>query len=266
MDFESIRETIVLYGGKIILAIIFFIIARLVITKVINLLKVGFKKRSLDPSLSTFLLSLIRAVLYILVVITIASMVGIETTSFVAVLGAASLAVGFALQGSLSNFAGGILILLLKPFGVGDYIESTGHNGTVEEIQIFYTILNTPDNKKVIIPNSDLSNSSVVNYSANDNRRVDFEFDVSYDSDINVVRNILKRVADEDSRVLKDVEPQIQVSQYADSGYVVIFRVWSKKEDYWPLYWGIMEKVMLEFDKENIEIPYPKSEVTILKG
>lgn len=148
MDFESIRETIVLYGGKIILAIIFFIIARLVITKVINLLKVGFKKRSLDPSLSTFLLSLIRAVLYILVVITIASMVGIETTSFVAVLGAASLAVGFALQGSLSNFAGGILILLLKPFGVGDYIESTGHNGTVEEIQIFYTILNTPDNKK----------------------------------------------------------------------------------------------------------------------
>lgn len=265
MDFESLRDLVVLYGGKIILAIIFFIIARIVITKVVNLLKAGFKKRSLDPSLSSFLLSLIRAALYVLVVITIASMVGIQTASFVAVLGAASLAVGFALQGSLSNFAGGILILLLKPFGVGDYIESTGHNGTVEEIQIFYTILNTPDNKRVIIPNADLSNSSVINYSANDNRRVDFEFEVSYDSDFNVVKNALKKVADRDPRILENMEPQIQVSKYADSGYNVIFRVWSKKEDYWPLFWSIMENVKLEFDKEGIEIPYPRSEVTILK-
>jgi small conductance mechanosensitive channel len=266
VNFESIKESIVYYGGRVILAIIFFIVAKIVISKVLETIKKGFKNKDLEPSLNSFLLSLIKAVLYVLVAITTASMIGIKTASFVAVLGAASLAIGFALQGSLSNFAGGVLILLLKPFRVGDYIESSGYSGTVEEIQIFYTILVTPDNKKVIIPNSNLSNASLVNYSAKETRRVDFEFGVSYNDDIHHVRSVLKRIADEDSRLLKDPSPQIQVSSHGDSAVVFIFRVWAKKEDYWPIYWDMMEKVKIEFDKEQIEMPYPKRDVNMIKG
>lgn len=265
MDFESIKELIIFYGGKIVLSIIFLIIAKILVSKILKKIKDEFEKRSLDPSLKSFLLSLIKALLYVLIVLTIASMLGVKTASFVAILGAASLAVGFALQGSLSNFAGGVLILLLKPFEVGDYIESSSHNGTVEEIQIFYTILATPDNKKVIIPNADLSNSSVINYSAKETRRVDFEFGVSYDDDIHHVRSVLKRIADEDSRVFKDPAPQIEVSQHGDSAIVFIFRVWSKREDYWPIHWDMMEKVKIEFDKEGIEMPYPHRDVTMIK-
>jgi small conductance mechanosensitive channel len=266
MDIEIIKEMVISYGGRIVLAIVFLIISKIVVNKVLNLTKSQFEKRNLEPSLSSFLFSLIKAILYILIAITIASMVGIKTTSFVAILGAASLAVGFALQGSLSNFAGGVLILLLKPFGVGDYIESSGHSGTVEEIQIFYTVLVTPDNKKVIIPNSDLSNSSVTNYSAKETRRVDFEFGVSYDSDIHHVKKVLKSIAERDSRVFKDPAPQIEVSQHGDSAVVFIFRVWSKSEDYWAIHWDMMEKVKIEFDKEGIEMPYPKRDVTIIKN
>lgn len=266
MDFEAIKNSIILYSGRIIIAIVFMIIAKKVLSKVLELTKTAFKKRSLDPSLASFLLSLIKALLYVLVVIIIASIMGIKPTSFFAILGAASLAVGLALQGSLSNFAGGVIILMLKPFGVGDYIESSKHSGTVEEIQIFYTTLVTPDNKTIIIPNSELSNSSLINYSAKEIRRVDFEFGVSYDSDINHVRSVLKRIADEDSRVFKEPAPQIEVSKHGDSAVVFIFRVWSKKEEYWPIYWHMMEKVKIEFDKEGIEIPYPKRDVNILKG
>jgi small conductance mechanosensitive channel len=266
MNFETIKDSIIIYGGKILIAIVFLIIAHIVVKKVLSLLKDGFKKRKLDPSLNSFLLSLIKALLYVIVIISVAAIMGIQTASLVAILGAASLAVGLALQGSLSNFAGGVLILLLKPFGVGDYIESSQHSGTVEEIQIFYTVLNTPDNKKIIIPNSVLSNSSVTNYSANEIRRVDFEFGVSYDADIHHVKSVLKRIADEDSRVFKDPAPQIEVSQHGDSAVVFIFRVWSKNENYWSIYWHMMEKVKIEFDKEEIEIPYPKRDVNIIKA
>lgn len=265
MDFESIKEMIVLYGGKVVLAIVFFIVAKIVVSKILALTKKAFDSKNLDASLRSFLLSLIKAILYILIVITIASMLGVQTASFVAVLGAGSLAVGFALQGSLANFAGGVLILILKPFGVGDYIESSSHSGTVEEIQIFYTILITPDNKKIIIPNGDLSNASVINYSAKESRRIDFEFGVSYDEDIHHVRNVLKRVAEEDTRVFTDPAPQIQVSQHGDSAVVFIFRVWSKSSDYWSIYWDMMEKVKIEFDKEDIEMPYPKRDVIMIK-
>jgi len=160
---------------------------------------------------------------------SIASMLGGEMTSFIAVLGAATLAVGFALQGSLANFAGGVLILLLKPFKVGDYIEAAGFGGTVKEIQIFYSILDTPDNKRIIIPNANLSNSSTINYSVNPNRRIDFV-----------------------------------LGEHGDNALIVYFRVWCKMEDYWSLYWETLEKIKAEFDKEGINIPYPQLDVHMI--
>jgi small conductance mechanosensitive channel len=188
-------------------------------------------------------------------------MLGIQTASFVAVLGAASLAVGFALQGSLTNFAGGVLIILFKPFKVGDLIEANGFLGVVEEIQIFATLLNTLDNRKIIIPNGKLSNESVVNYTKNEIRRVDITFGVGYNDDLEKAKEVLRELANSQEKVLKDPPIFVEIIEYANSSVNIIYRVWCKTEDYWDVYFHSMKMAKIEFDKNNISIPYPQMDV-----
>ncbi|BDR80071.1 mechanosensitive ion channel protein MscS [Clostridium tetani] len=261
MDFDYFNQIIVLYGSKIILAVATLVIGLYVIKKIVGLLSRRFSKIGLEKSLQSFSISFTSIGLKILLAVTIASMLGAEMTSFVAILGSAGLAVGLALQGSLSNFAGGVLILILKPFKVGDYIEAAGHSGTVSEIQVFYTILNTPDNKKVIIPNSNISNGSVTNYSANTTRRVDLIFSIDYDENIERVKKVLINIIESNSLILKEPYPQILVGEHGDSSVNLYVRVWCENKDYWNIYFGLMEKVKVEFDKESINIPYPQVEI-----
>ena len=215
--------------------------------------------KNIEPSLKSFLGSIISVLLKIILIITVASMFGIEMTSFIAVLAAASFAVGLALQGSLSNFAGGVLIILFKPFKVGDYIEGAGLAGTVNKIQIFSTILKTPDNKTVIIPNGTLSNSSITNFSVEPTRRVDMQFSISYKDDISKAKKVIVSVLEKDKRIIDDVF--VKVGELAESSVNIRVRVWCKREDYWNIYFETLEKVKNEFDKKGITIPFPQVHV-----
>jgi len=189
--------------------------------------------------------------------------VDIQTTSFVAVLGAAGLAIGLALQGSLSNFAAGFMLILFRPFKQGDFIDAAGTMGVVEQIEVFTTVLKTPDNKKIIVPNSAIMGSIITNYSANDTRRVDLVFGVSYSDDLDRVRSILKELVDADERILKDPECTIQVSELADSSVNFICRPWVKTADYWAVYWDVTRSVKEAFDREGVSIPFPQRDVHI---
>ncbi len=258
---EMIYQLILTYAERVILAVIFLLIGLFVISRIAIYISKKMEERQFDESLRSFLVPLIKVTLQVLLIISIASMLGAEVASFVAVLAAISFALGFALQGSLANFAGGVLILILKPFKAGDYIEAGGYAGTVAEIQVFYTILNTPDNCKVIIPNAQLSNNSAVNYSAYETRRVDFKFGVGYQDDLQKVKSVLQRIAGEHPLVLKEPEPMIVLGELGDSALIFYFRVWCKAADYWTLYFDMMEKVKTAFDKEEINIPFPQLDV-----
>ena len=190
-------------------------------------------------------------------------MVGVEMTSFIAVLGAAGLAVGLALQGTLQNFAGGVIILLFKPYKVGDYIETQGYAGTVKEIQIFTTIMHTPDNKVIIIPNSPIATGSLINYSAQETRRVDFTFGIGYGDDIEKAKKVLNNILDKHEKVMKDPLPFVRVVELADSSVNFAVRAWAKSADYWDVYLDVTEAVKKSFDKEGISIPFPQSDVHI---
>ncbi|MBF7096208.1 mechanosensitive ion channel family protein [Alkalibacter mobilis] len=264
MDLNALYEQLVAYGGKIVLALVVLLAGMIAIKYFLKFLRISFEKKNLDVSLRPFLLSLTKVTLMILLFITVASMLGAQMTSFIAVLGSAGLAIGLALQGSLSNFAGGVLILILKPFKVGDYIEAAGYSGTVEEIQMFYTILVTPDNKKIIVPNSNMSNSGTVNYSSKPTRRVDFVFGVGYEADIFKVKNILKEIAANDPLVLNDPEPQIVLGEHDASSINFYYRVWCESKDYWTIYFETMEKVKIAFDEEGISIPFPQMDVHVV--
>ncbi len=237
------------------------IIGLWVIKLIIRGIEKAMNRSKIEVSLRKFLLSLIDITLKILLFISVASMLGIATTSFVAVIGAAGLAVGLALQGSLANFAGGVLILLFKPFKVGDVIESQGHVGKVSEIQIFNTILKTPDNKTIIIPNGALSNGSIINYSTEETRRVDMTFGIGYEDDIAKAKELILEILESNRRVLKDPAPQVLVSELADSSVNLAVRAWVKGVDYWDLYFEMHEKIKTVFDKNNISIPYPQHDV-----
>jgi small conductance mechanosensitive channel len=215
----------------------------------------------MDETLAKFLVALTRITLLTLVIIAAITALGVEPVSFVAVLGAAGLAVGMALQGSLSNFAAGVMLIIFRPFNVGDYVEAGGSAGVVQEIRIFSTILNTPDNKKVILPNSTVTGGNIVNYSANDTRRVDMVFGIGYDDDIKAAKEILEQIVAADNRVLKDPAPKIAVSELADSSVNFVVRPWVKTEDYWNVYFDITEKVKLTFDEKGISIPFPQTDV-----
>ncbi|KUO51188.1 MAG: mechanosensitive ion channel protein MscS [Desulfitibacter sp. BRH_c19] len=265
MNIEIIYEKLISYGASLLLALLFLIVGLKIIKMLVNTISKRFEKIEIDQALKPFLVSIVKVSLQILLVISIASMIGIEMTSFIAVIGAGAFAVGLALQGSLANFAGGVLILLLKPFKVGDYIEVVGYSGTVKEIQIFHTILNTPDNKRVIIPNANLSNSSTLNYSSNPTRRVDFTFGVGYQDDIKKVKMVLRKIAENNPLVLKDPPVQIVLGEHGDNAVIFYMRLWCEKDDYWSIYFDILEAAKHEFDKEGINIPYPQMDIHMSK-
>ncbi|MFW5998559.1 MAG: mechanosensitive ion channel family protein [Bacillota bacterium] len=248
------------YGTKILTTFILFLIGKWLINKFMNIVENWIQKK-LDPTLQSFIKPMIRVIMYILLFITVASTLGIEMTSFVAVFGAAGLAVGLALQGSLANFAGGILILSFRPFEVGDFIETGNYKGKVKSIKILYTILNTRDNKTVIIPNGNLSNNSVINYSKEATRRVDLSFGVGYEDNIIQVKNILTEIVDNHEQILEEPEPIIRVAEHAESSINFNVLVWTESENYWNVYYDLMEEVKLVFDEKDINIPFPQRDV-----
>ncbi|RMG36792.1 MAG: mechanosensitive ion channel family protein [Methanobacteriota archaeon] len=259
-------ELAMLYAPKLLLAIITLIVGIWIINMVTRFFNRAMEKGKVDESLRKFLASMAGGILKVLLLISVASMVGIETTSFIAIIGAAGLAVGLALQGSLANFAGGVLILLFKPYKVGDVIEAQGYTGKVNAIQVFNTVLKTPDNKTIIIPNGAISGGSITNYSTEPTRRVDMVFGIGYDDDIQKAKNVLQRILDSDNRVLKDPAPMIALSELADSSVNFTVRVWCNAADYWGIYFDMQERVKLEFDKEGISIPYPQRDVHLYKA
>ncbi len=251
------------YGPKLIGAIIVLIIGLWVvkaITKAIDRLMV---KSSVDDSLRPFMKSLFGSLLKVMLVISIMGMLGIEMTSFIAILGAVGLAVGMALSGTLQNFAGGVMILIFKPFKVGDVIEAQGYTGAVKEIQIFVTILTTPDNKTIIIPNGGLSNGSMINYSTQANRRVDWVVGVAYGENLEKVRSVIDRLIAADQRIFKDPAPFVKVGELADSSVNFTVRVWANAADYWDVFFDMNEKIYTTFEQEGISIPFPQMDVHV---
>lgn len=256
-------ELIMSYGPKVLLAIITLLIGLWLIKILVKAFKKVLENAGTDVSLQKFLTSLVSILLKALLIISVASMVGIATTSFIAILGAAGLAIGLALQGSLANFAGGVLILIFKPFKVGDFINAQGHAGTVHAIQVFNTTLKTPDNKTIIIPNGALSNGSIINFSTESQRRVDMTFGISYTDDIKKAKDILNRLVESDNRILKYPSPAIVVSELADSAVNFAVRVWCNAPDYWNIYFDMHENVKLSFDKDRISIPFPQQDIHV---
>ncbi len=249
------------YGFKILGAILIWIVGSFIIKKIKKLLVKAMDKVEYDESLEKFISSLIVVSLKIVLFIVILGNLGIETTSFAAILAAAGLAVGLALQGSLSNFAGGVLILIFKPYKTGDFIEAQGVMGVVKQIEIFTTKLNTPDNKEVIIPNGSLSNGNIINYSTEENRRIDITMGVSYDADIKQTKDLLMKILTDHPKVLKDPQPTILLGELADSSVNFKVRPWVLTDDYWDVYFQIMETCKIELDKAGIEIPYPQMDI-----
>ena len=263
--FVDSKDLIIAYGSQLVLAILTLIIGFWVIGKITKATKHIFASRRIDETLQPFLLGIIEYLLKILLVISVMGMVGIEMTSFIAIMGAAGLAIGMALSGTLQNFAGGVMILILKPFKKGDYIEAQGHAGTVDEVQIFSTILRTPDNKIIYIPNGGLSTNSLINYSREATRRVDFSFGIGYGDDIDKAKAIIRQVADSHGKVLKDPEPFIVVGELADSSVNLTTRLWANATDYWSIYFYMNENVKKEFDKQGISIPFPQTDIHLIK-
>lgn len=254
---EKATEMLMTWGPKLVLAIVILVVGIIIINSFSRFLRKFMNKREVDPTLIPFLVGLIRTLLKIMLIISVVDIVGVKTTSFVAVLGAAGLAVGLALQGSLANFAGGVLILIFKPYKVDDYIEAQGEAGIVKAVQIFNTVLLTPDNRKVIIPNGAISSGTITNFSAEETRRMDMIFGIGYDDDLEKAKNVLKEMADADERILADPAPFIGVNGLGDSSVDLVVRIWCKKEDYWDIHFEWQNNVKLRFDKEKISIPYP---------
>ena len=263
ISLDRIWELLTLYGLKMIAAIVILVVGRWVAKIIKNILKKVMRNRKTDETIVSFVSSLSYYVLLTVFVLAALSQVGVQTTSFVAIIGAAGLAIGLALQGSLANFAAGFLMILFKPFKVGDYIEGAGTGGTVEKIQIFTTQMKTPDNKTVIIPNAALTSGNIVNYSTKGTRRVDMVFGIGYDDDIDKAKQILEGVIGADTRVLKDPAPVIALSELADSSVNFVVRPWVNSGDYWSVYFEVTEKVKKRFDEEGISIPFPQRDVHI---
>ncbi len=261
MNTDVLLPWVISMGMSILGAVVALIVGLKVIGWLTRLVQRRMQGLDTDESLRSFLVSLIGIGLKILLVISIASVLGMEMTSFIAVIGAASFAVGLALQGSLANFAGGVLLLIFKPFETGDFVEAAGYSGTVQEIQVFHTILNTPDNRRVIIPNANLSNTATVNFSANPTRRLDFRFGVGYEDDIDAVKAVLAQLAEKHPLILDDPAPQVKLAEHEDSAVVFLLRAWSRREDYWTVHFDMMEEVKRAFDREGISIPYPQMDV-----
>lgn len=254
---DAAYNLIIDFGPKIIGAILIWIIGSWVVKQLLKGIRKAMNKANYDESLKKFLLNLINWIFKIVLIIVVLGTVGVETTSFAAIIAAAGLAIGLALQGSLGNFAGGVLIMIFKPFKIGDLIEGQGEIGVVKEIEIFTTKLTGLSNKEIIIPNGALSNGNIVNYTTEGTRRVDLVFGVSYDSDIKKTKEVLIKVLDTHPLILKEPAKTVAVSELADSSVNFVVRPWCKTEDYWTVYFEVTEQVKEALDAAGIEIPYP---------
>jgi len=248
---------------KVIIALVIYFVGMKLIKIVTNLTKKAFEKAKVDAGVQSFLMSALRIVLYLVLFLAIIGYFGFQVTSLAALVASAGVTVGLALQGSLSNLAGGVLILVLKPFRIGDYIVAQGQEGTVTDIEIFYTTLSTGDNKKIVIPNGALSNGTVVNVSHQEFRRVDLVFGVSYDSNVKVVKDILSDIASKHELVLQEKGFNVYINEFAASSIDFGFRVWTRSENYWTLKWNLMEQVKEAFDANGIEIPFNQLDVNV---
>ena len=260
---NKIWELTTVFGLKILAAIVILILGRWVAKMLRKLVQRLMNKAKVDPTLVTFVGNLTYVALMTFVILAALAQLGVQTTSFVAVLGAAGLAVGLALQGSLSNFAAGVLMIIFRPFKVGDFIEGGGAAGTVEEIQIFTTQLKTPDNKTVIVPNAKMTSDNIVNWSVKGTRRVDLVMGIGYGDDIDKARQIMGEVLAEDPRILTDPAPTIAVVELADSSVNFVVRPWVNAADYWGVHFDVTEKIKKRFDAEGISIPYPQRDVHV---
>ncbi len=274
MDMESIQpyldkaiELSMAYLPKVVLAVVTLVVGFWIIKRVIKGMNRVLGHKAVDDTLQKFMTSFIDVLLKILLLVAVAGMVGVETTSFIAMLGAIGLAVGLALQGSLGNFAGGVLILFFKPYRLGDIIEAQGYTGRVWDIQIFNTILISYDNQRIVIPNGLMSNGCIKNIFVEPQRRVDIEFGISYGDSIEQARAAIQSVIDNDDRILsgEQFDPNIFVSAHADSSINMLTRVWVNSEDYWPVYFGLFEQVKYAFDKAGITIPFPQRDVHLFQ-
>lgn len=263
---ERIFEAVIARIPSLVLAFIILVIGIWLIRFITQLIRARFERRHVDLSLRDFIISILKFILYTMLIISVASMIGIQTTSFVAVLGAASLSIGLALQGSLSNFAGGVLILVFRPFRVGDYISSaSGAAGTVEKIDILYTGLRTSEGITVFAPNGLLANSVISNYSDIFSRRAEYQIGIAYESDIRQARQVILKVLQSDPRVLKAPAPEVRVTELADSAVILLIRSWIGKSDYWDAYYENYETIKLALDDAGIRIPYPQQEMRIVQ-
>ncbi|WP_300729340.1 mechanosensitive ion channel domain-containing protein [uncultured Bacteroides sp.] len=262
VNLEQVLEGLINWGiesGKSIIgAIIIYVIGRYIIKILSRLLARILEKRKFEISVQTFVKSLVSILLNLILAFAIFAKLGVETTSFAALLASAGVAIGMALSGNLSNFAGGLIILIFKPFKVGDFIDGPGASGTVKEIQIFHTILTTLDNRIIYVPNGSMSSNVVVNYSKQNTRRADFSFSVEYGEDYERVKAVLEKIIAADSRILKTPEPFIGLGALADSSVNITVRVWAKSEDYWGVYFDMNKNVYATFNKEGIGFPFPQ--------
>lgn len=259
---------LITFGLKVLAALVAFFVGRLVIRWIRKIVRRSFERSGADKGVEQFVDSLLKYGLYALLVFSLISSLGFDTTSVAAVLASGGVAIGLALQGSLSNFAGGVLILLLKPFVVGDYIieDTNGKEGTVKEIQIFYTKLSTIDNKTIVIPNGMLTNNSITNATAKDERQLDLRVGISYDADIRQAKNVIEELLEKDECIIKNEQINVFVHELAESAVVLGIRAWVKNEEYWTTRWRLLEEIKLSLDETGIEIPYPQITVHMQKN
>ena len=258
------EQNLVPYAVSFLWALLIFIVGRMLASRLSNLAR-GVMDKKLDPTISQFVARLLHVVLLVFVIIAALDQLGVQTTSIIALFGAATLAVGFAMKDSLSNFAAGVMLIVYRPFRVGDFVDAGGVMGTVQEVRIFATLMTTPDNKEIIVPNSAILGGNITNFSAKSTRRVDMVFGVSYDADLSKVKNVLQDILSKDERILPEPAPVIAVSELADSSVNLIVRPWVNSADYWKVFWDTTEAVKTRFDQEGISIPFPQMDVHLDK-
>jgi small conductance mechanosensitive channel len=252
-----------IYGMNLITALITLLVGLYVIKLIRRTIDSVLQKRNIDSSLRPFLVGILDVSLKLMLVIAVIGMIGVQTSSFLALLGTAGIAIGMALSGTLQNFAGGVVLLILKPFKAGDFIEAQGFTGRISEIRIFNTILKTTDNKTVIIPNGALSNGSIINYTMEETRRVDFTVGISYDSDMDKAKALVKELIDKNELILREPEPFVDIINLNNSSVDIVMRVWTKTENYWSVYFYLPQNIKKSFDANGIEIPFPHTQVVM---
>lgn len=262
---NSNQDMLIEYAIKVVIAIIILFVAKIVSAAIASVMRKGMEKKQVDNAVIGFLTAIVKSIIFIAALLVALNQVGVETTSFIAILGAAGLAIGLALQGSLSNIASGVLLIMFRPLRAGEYVECANTAGTVQEINIFQTILMTPDRKVVYVPNSQVIGSAITNYNREDIRRIDLVIGVSYSANLQHTKKVLMEELVKDERVLKDPEPFVAVNNLGNSSVDFIVRPWTKTADYWPTRWDLLERIKDRLDEEGIGIPFPQMDVHVKK-